>query len=349
MTYVMINHNHHQHDDNGQTWFENIYSSSSSSSLDVSNQSDYFVHFHDYYPHLIAIFAILFSINFMANFLRKKLNSIHSKLLFNNGYFKHKIRKRKNPKNLNQHQIHRRFIALKFHHCLLLFFDTEFIILLGLFVQMAILNVTFGNEILWYGLRIFQYYIFTISSKYPINIFELMFPIFTKCSIRTFGTSGMEIHYDGLCQLRYNYCNRITFALIWFLYFSIILSIVMTFIQKILIILIKQYRRSIIITKLINDDDDDDDDETLKRKFQKKHLDLDIFITVNCLIEQFGKARTKQIIFERSFDDNDDNNEHEDIALLEIGIVDRISSTTTTTITTATNNTQPSSSPLLSP
>ena len=113
----------------------------------------------------------------MANFIRIKMNSFHRKLLYNDPcrYFHCKIRKRKNQKQKTR-KMKKPFICLKYYHCLLIFFDTESIIMIGLYFQILILNFNFNQDIFWYGFRIFNYYIFTIikNDNIAANVFELV-------------------------------------------------------------------------------------------------------------------------------------------------------------------------------
>lgn len=84
-----------------------------------------------------------------------------------------------------------------------------------LIVQLFSMMMIAGESFWWNAPKIF-YYIGQPYSEWPFEVAKV-FPLVTKCSMKTHGPSGNQQVFDLLCFLNYNQVTYLLFTIHWFL------------------------------------------------------------------------------------------------------------------------------------
>lgn len=116
----------------------------------------------------------------------------------------------------------------------------EVLNMLNVFLQMFIMDRFLGGEFTSYGWDVINFTEWDPSVRYDPMI--KVFPRLTKCTFRTYGSSGDVQKYDAICVLPINILNEKIYIILWFwFYFMAIISLIAV-IYRVLTIIVTRMR-----------------------------------------------------------------------------------------------------------
>lgn len=134
---------------------------------------------------------------------------------------------------LHRHMRHHQLYALKYFIC-------EFLSFLNVLGQMFLMDKFLGGEFLRYGIQVISFSLSDQEDRIDPMIF--VFPRMTKCTFRSFGTSGdLQVH-DSLCLLPLNVVNEKIYIFLWF-WFVILMSLTaLVFVVRVVVLAVPRLR-----------------------------------------------------------------------------------------------------------
>ncbi|AIK25652.1 Vinx2 [Hyposoter didymator ichnovirus] len=97
------------------------------------------------------------------------------------------------------------------------YFGCELLNFINVVAQICFMNAFIGEDFMLYGI----YVIFFDQRAHPnmTNSMKQVFPTITKCTFFTYGPSGTQENYEGLCILTENVDNERIYIFLWFRFY----------------------------------------------------------------------------------------------------------------------------------
>uniref|UniRef100_A0A0K8RDF6 Innexin n=1 Tax=Ixodes ricinus TaxID=34613 RepID=A0A0K8RDF6_IXORI len=134
---------------------------------------------------------------------------------------------------LHRHMRHHKFYALKYIVC-------EFLSLVNIIGQMFLMDKFLGGEFWRYGTKVVSFAMSDQEDRSDPMIY--VFPRMTKCTFRSFGSSGDIQSHDSLCLLPLNVVNEKIYIFLWFWFIILVTLTSFVFVLRIVVLMVPKFR-----------------------------------------------------------------------------------------------------------